>query len=329
MILNSKQRAGGKIERSEKVPRHVPVMVQEALKFLRPGPGKIFVDATLGMGGHAQAILRLIPGGKLIGIDQDAEALAQAASRLAPFQEAFIPVKGNFAEIDETLQRLHAGLVDGCFFDLGVSSYQLDSKRRGFSYRDDVFLDMRMDQGLSCTAADLLQKLSPKELANLFRIYGEERWASRIAKFIAGYRLEHGPILRSGQLVEIIRAAIPAAARRRGGHPAKRVFQALRIAVNKELDNLPKGLEGAIRWLRPGGRIVVLSYHSLEDGIVKRIFREQAQGCICPPEIPVCICGKTPSLKILTRKVLFSSDEEKAFNPRAASARLRAAEKLS
>lgn len=311
------------------MPVHIPVMVREALDFLQPAPGKVFVDATLGMGGHARAILERIPGGKLIGIDQDAEVLTLASKALASFGEAFIPVKGNFAEIEEILQSLQLDGVDGLFFDLGVSSYQLDCKRRGFSYRDDVLLDMRMDAELPCTAADLLQRLSQKELAFLFRRYGEERWASRIAKFICNYRLKHGPVLRSSQLVEIIRSAVPAAARRKGGHPAKRVFQALRIAVNKELESLSRGLNGAIGRLRPGGRIVVLSYHSLEDEIVKNIFREQARGCICPPEIPVCVCGKNPSLKILTRKVLFPSCEEKSYNPRAASARLRAAEKLS
>ncbi|HHU76653.1 MAG TPA: 16S rRNA (cytosine(1402)-N(4))-methyltransferase RsmH [Firmicutes bacterium] len=316
------------MESPEKMPRHIPVMLPETLRFLRPGPGKIFVDATLGMGGHARAILEQTPGGKLIGLDRDAGVLAEATRALGCFGKSFIPVKANFVEIDQVLERLQIGLVDGCLFDLGVSSYQLDTKERGFSYRDDVLLDMRMDQDLPCTAADLLQKLSTKELANLFRIYGEERWALRIAKFIAGFRLKHGPVERSSQLVEIIRAAIPAAARRRGGHPAKRVFQALRIAVNKELDNLSGGLAGALRRLRPGGRIVVLSYHSLEDRIVKRAFREGERGCVCPPGAPICTCGKTPFLKILTRKVLFPGDEERGRNPRAASARLRAAEKL-
>jgi len=319
---------GRQIRQSEEVPGHVPVMVKEVLDFLQPGPGKVLVDATLGMGGHARAILERIPGGKLIGIDQDAEAVVQASKALAPFGDAFIPVKGNFAEIEEILQNLQLNRVDGFLFDLGVSSYQLDCKRRGFSYRDDVLLDMRMDMDLPCTAADLLQKLSQKELTFLFRRYGEERWASRIAKFISNYRLKHGPVLRSSQLVEIIRSAVPAAARRRGGHPAKRIFQALRIAVNKELESLSRGLDGAIGRLRPGGRIVVLSYHSLEDEIVKKTFRDKARGCICPPEIPVCICGKNPSLKILTRRVLFPSREEESRNPRAASARLRAAEKL-
>ncbi len=306
----------------------MPVMIKEVLKFLRPEPGKLYVDATLGMGGHAQAILERIPGGKLVGIDQDIEALEQATKRLASFKEAFVAVKGNFAEIDAILQRLQLEVVDGIIFDLGVSSYQLDCDRRGFSYRNDVFLDMRMDADLPHTAADLLQSLSQKELAYLFHRYGEEKWASRIALFIVRYRLSHGPVLRSSQLVEIIKAAIPAGARRKGGHPAKRVFQALRIAVNKELDNLFLGLDGAIKRIRPGGRIAVLSYQSLEDEIVKRKFKELAQGCICPPGIPVCICGKTPSLKILTGKPLLPNDEEKDANPRSKSARLRAAEKL-
>jgi len=307
---------------------HLPVMVEETLRFLQPEPGKVFVDGTLGLGGHAEAILRRIPGGRLIGIDRDTEALERAVKRLAPFGEAFLPVKGNFAQIGEILRQHHVSQVDGVFLDLGVSSYQLDSVQRGFSYRDDVFLDMRMDLDLPLTAADLLAKLSSKELTHIFRRYGEEKWSSRIASFIDRYRSSRGPVSHSSQLVEIITAAIPAGARRKGGHPAKRVFQALRIAVNDELESLHQGLDAAVQRLKPEGRIVVLAYHSLEDEIVKSRFRAESKGCICPPEFPVCICGKKPILKILTPKPLRPGDDEMRYNPRSASARLRAAEKL-
>jgi len=303
-------------------------MVEETLRFLQPEPGKVFVDGTLGLGGHAEAVLRRIPGGKLVGIDQDAEALEHATKRLAPFGEAFVPVKGNFAQIDEILERHQVNHVDGIFFDLGVSSYQLDTVQRGFSYRDDVFLDMRMDIERPLTAADILAKLSSKELTHIFRRYGEEKWSSRIASFIERYRSSIGPVSRSSQLVEIITAAIPAGARRKGGHPAKRVFQALRIAVNNELESLHHGLDAAVQRLKPGGRIVVLAYHSLEDEIVKSRFKAESKGCICPPGFPVCTCGRKPVLKVLTPKPLRPGDDEMRYNPRSASARLRAAEKL-
>ncbi|MGI6308860.1 MAG: 16S rRNA (cytosine(1402)-N(4))-methyltransferase RsmH [Dethiobacteria bacterium] len=308
--------------------RHTPVMLSEVLKFLQPSPGKIIVDATLGGGGHAAAIIKqLLPTGKLVGIDCDQDALQAAQKRLSAFDGAFQVVKANFREIKEISWQLGFEAIDGLLLDLGVSSYQLDCPERGFSYRDDVFLDMRMDQALSQTAAVLLAELSPKQLAKVFRAYGEERWAQRIASLIVKYRQTRGPVSRSGQLVEIIREAIPAPARRRGGHPAKRVFQALRIAVNEELDNLKSGLSQGIKLLKPGGRVVVIAYHSLEDGIVKKQFREDSRGCICPPGMPVCGCGKTPLLKILTKKPLLPGKEELARNRRAKSARLRAAEK--
>lgn len=310
--------------------KHIPVMCRAVLEFLRPAPGKMIIDATLGGGGHAEAILRqLLPTGQLVGLDWDPDALQAAQSRLSPFGEAFQAVKANYREIEEVCGRLGLTAIDGLLFDLGVSSYQLDCPERGFSYRDDVFLDMRMDQAVPQmqTAAGLLAELSTEELARIFRTYGEERWARRIASLIVNYRQTKGPVERSGQLVEIIREAIPAPARRKGGHPAKRVFQALRIAVNSELDNLSNGLNRGMKLLKPGGRVVVLVYHSLEDRIVARQFREKARGCICPPGTPVCACGKTPSLKILTKKPLYPDEKERIGNPRAKSARLRAAEK--
>jgi 16S rRNA (cytosine1402-N4)-methyltransferase len=308
---------------------HEPVMLQETLQFLKPAPGKIMIDATLGGGGHAEAILKkLLPGGKLIGIDCDRDALRAAGERLAAYQAAFQGVKANYSSLKEVLHELHLESVDGLLFDLGVSSFQLDCPERGFSYREDVLLDMRMDQNLTQNAADLLQKLSRQQLARIFWQFGEEKWARRIASFLVRYRLQEGAITRSGQLVDIIEAAVPVARRRRG-HPAKRIFQALRIAVNQELANLENGLSDGCELLRPGGRIVVLSYHSLEDKIVKNFFKESARGCICPPRLPICSCGRNPTLKILTPKPLFPGEREKRRNARARSAILRAAEKLS
>ena len=307
---------------------HVPVMLREVLKFLQPTPGKIIIDATLGGGGHAAAIIKqLLPAGRLVGIDCDRDALQAAQRRLSVFQGAFQAVKGNFRELKRHCEELGLGVVDGLLLDLGVSSYQLDCPERGFSYREDASLDMRMDKSLPQTAAKLLMDLSHRELAGIFRAYGEERWARRIATLIVKYRETKGPVLRSSQLVGIIKEAIPAPARRRGGHPAKRVFQALRIAVNTELENLKNGLEQGVGLLKPGGRVVVIAYHSLEDRIVKKQFQESSQGCICPPGMPICGCGKTPLLKILTKKPLLPGKEELAKNPRAKSARLRAAEK--
>ena len=310
--------------------RHIPVMCRAVLEFLQPAPGKTIVDATLGGGGHAAAILKqLLPAGKLVGIDWDLDALQAARNKLASFGDSFQAVKANFRELEAICNRLELAAIDGLLLDLGVSSYQLDCPERGFSYRDDVFLDMRMDRAASRTqtAAQLLAKLSVQQLAGIFRRYGEERWAGRIASLIVKHRQTKGPVERSTQLEKIIREAIPAPARRKGGHPAKRVFQALRIAVNAELDNLRDVLDQGIKLLRPGGRVVVLVYHSLEDRIVTKQFRERARGCICPPGTPVCACGRAPQLNFLTRKPHLPSEEELAKNPRAKSARLRAAEK--
>ncbi|MDO9536522.1 MAG: 16S rRNA (cytosine(1402)-N(4))-methyltransferase RsmH [Bacillota bacterium] len=308
---------------------HIPVMLNEVLFYLKPAPGKIIVDGTLGGGGHAEAVLKkLLPGGKLIGIDRDDDAIRASRERLLSYGPAFQAVKATFGDIAEITDELKIEGVDGLLLDLGVSSYQLDQSKRGFSYRDDVFLDMRMDQDLPKTAAALLEEMSHREMARIFREYGDEKWAGRIASFIIKYRLNKGPVSRSGQLVEIIRNAVPAAARRKGGHPAKRVFQALRIAVNQELDNLEKGLRQGIDILQPGGRIVVISYHSLEDGIVKKIFRDGSERCICPPGIPVCGCGKVAVLKNLTKKPIYPEDQEISVNPRSKSARLRSAEKV-
>ncbi len=306
---------------------HIPVMLQETLDLLQPAPGKVMVDATLGGGGHAAAMLeKLLPGGKLIGLDWDRESLTEASERLNAYKEAFCPVKANFRDLHAVLEECGVEGLDGILFDLGVSSHQLDSPKRGFAYRRDDPLDMRMDVQLKQTAAELLNNLSHGELAFLFRRYGEEKWAGRIASFILERRNREA-ITRSGQLVEIIRDAIPAAARRTGGHPAKRVFQALRIAVNDELESLQSGLNQGIDALRPGGRIVVIAYHSLEDRLVKETFRHYSKGCICPPQFPVCRCGKVSKLKLFTRKPLLPTAEETEINPRARSARLRGGER--
>ncbi len=308
---------------------HIPAMLEETLAFLQPAPGKVIVDATLGGGGHAESILKkLHPGGKLIGIDWDDDALEAAKKKLSTFGEAFIPVKSNFAYLGEVAAELGVETVDGVLFDLGVSSFQVDCVERGFSYRENVFLDMRMDRSIPRTAALMLQELSRQQLASIFKEYGEEKWAGRIASFIIRHRESKGHIVSSRQLVDIIKAAVPAKARRRGGHPAKRVFQALRIAVNRELENLSAGLNQGVEILKPGGRIVVISYHSLEDRMTKRIFRKHSRQCSCPPELPVCRCGGAATVKVLTGKPLMPTPDEVARNSRAKSARLRAAEKL-
>lgn len=304
-------------------------MLKETIALLEPAPGKVLIDATLGGGGHAAAILeKLLPGGKLIGLDLDTEALEKAKKKLSPDKESFLPVKGNFRDLKGMMKLCGVETIDGILFDLGVSSHQLDSLQRGFAYRHDGPLDMRMDIQQEVTAENLLNSLEQEELAALFRRYGEEKWAKKIASLIVQYRRKQ-EIRHSGQLVELIRAAIPAAARRRGGHPAKRVFQALRIAVNDELENLKTGLQEGIEALKPGGRIVVIAYHSLEDRIVKETFRNYSKSCACPPGLPLCRCGVVKALKVLTKKPLFPDREEVETNVRASSARLRAAEKLN
>ncbi len=309
--------------------KHIPVLLNEALHFLNPYPGATVVDATLGGGGHAEPILhKIMPDGRLVGIDFDENAIKAAQKRLAPFGASFIPVQGNFSNLQAVLQRLGFTTVDSVLMDLGVSSHQLDCAGRGFSYQKDVFLDMRMGPDIEKTAADLLNTLPREELGRIFNRYGEEKWASRIASFIEKHRIQKGPVTHSAQLVEIIKSAIPASSRRKGGHPAKRIFQALRIAVNGELDNLEKGLEQGVNCLKPGGRIVVIAYHSLEDEVVKNQFKRRANPCICPPKFPVCRCGKAPEVQLLTPKVVAPGQDEITFNPRARSARLRAAEKL-
>lgn len=307
---------------------HIPVLLAEALHYLRVRRGSAVVDCTLGGAGHAEAILNALgPEGLLVGIDKDDAALEAARVRLAGFSQQTKLLKGSFKDLDELLPMAGVLAVDAFLFDLGVSSYQFDRAERGFSYRFDAPLDMRMDLEQERTVADIVNTYSERDLARIIRDYGEERWASRIAKFIVEERRRR-PIRTTFELVAVVKDAIPAAARRRGGHPAKRTFQALRIEVNRELEELEKGLIRSIDWLSRGGRVVVISYHSLEDRIAKRIFAEMERGCVCPPELPACICGREPIVRVLTKKAVRPSEEEIKANPRASSARLRAAEKV-
>jgi 16S rRNA (cytosine1402-N4)-methyltransferase len=308
--------------------RHTPVLLAEVTHYLSPHPGSIVVDATLGGGGHAAKVAAAIaPDGLLIGIDQDDAALAAAATTLRLGQQTRF-LKGNFGDLDRLLTDAKVPYVDGFLFDLGVSSPQLDFVERGFSYQTNAPLDMRMDPSAGgITAADVVDSYQEADLARVIRDYGEERWASRIAAFIVAARARR-PVATTFDLVDVIKAAVPAAARKDGPHPARRTFQALRIEVNRELEVLEQALDAAVRWLVPGGRIVVISYHSLEDRVVKQTFAKLSQGCTCPPDLPVCVCGAKPVLRVLTRRAVTPSAEEVERNPRSRSAKLRAAEKV-
>jgi 16S rRNA (cytosine1402-N4)-methyltransferase len=303
-------------------------LLAEVMQHLSPQPGAIIVDCTLGGAGHSVKIAEAIgPTGTLVGIDQDDAALEAASITLRLGQQTIL-IKGNFGDLDDLLAGADIPYANGFLFDLGVSSPQLDVADRGFSYRTDAPLDMRMDPTAGgITAADVVNSYQESDLARVIREYGEERWASRIAAFIVAARARR-PVTTTSELVDIIKAAVPAAARKDGPHPARRTFQALRIEVNHELDVLASALQAAVRWLAPGGRVVVISYHSLEDRVVKRAFADLARGCTCPPDLPVCVCGAMPVLRVLTRKAVVPTPEEIERNPRSRSAKLRAAEKL-
>lgn len=313
--------------------RHIPVLLAECLEQSNLKPQQTLVDATLGGAGHSLELAkRLGEDGLLIGIDQDEVALSAASERLAALPNAIRPqlklLRGNFGDLDDLLVSAEIPGIDCALFDLGVSSMQIDMPQRGFSFKEDGPLDMRMDPGNTpLTAAEIINTYNEADLTRIIRDNSDEKWASRIAHFIVSAR-EKAPIETSAQLVEIIKNAIPARARRAGGHPAKRTFQALRIEVNGELDVLRRGLDAAIRWLNPGGRVLVISYHSLEDRIVKDMFSSYANRCICPPDLPVCACGRKPVLKVITRKPIIPSAKEVEENPRARSAKLRVACKL-
>lgn len=308
---------------------HKSVMAEEVLRFLSPKAGGCYLDGTLGGAGHSALIAeQCLPGGGiLIGVDRDKEALAAAGLRLARFGDAVRLVHGDFAGVANHLEALGITWLDGFILDLGVSSHQLDRVERGFSFQQDAPLDMRMDTSSGDTAADLVNDLSEQELERIIREYGEERWAKRVAAFIVKARAE-APIKDTLQLVDIIKGAIPKAKWEERLHPATRTFQALRIAVNHELESLDRGLRDAIEHLKPGGRGVVISFHSLEDRIVKHIFREYASGCTCPRQLPVCVCGNRPRIRVLTPRPVMAGDEELENNPRSRSAKLRSIEKL-
>ena len=306
---------------------HVSVLLEECIKYLNIRPDGVYVDGTLGMGGHSEAIASRLTTGQLIGIDRDDRALAFAGKRLAPFGERVRLLKGNFGDLSALLDGAGVGQVDGMLFDLGVSSPQLDNAERGFSYMQDAPLDMRMDERAPLTAGEILNTWSEAELRSVFWRYGEERYAGRIAAAIVARR-EERPLETTGELVDIIRHTMPAAALREKQHPAKRCFQALRIAVNDELGSLERMLEQAPDRLKTGGRLLVISFHSLEDRMVKEAIRRREAGCTCPKEFPVCTCGFVQTLKSVTRKPVAPTAEEIEKNPRARSAHLRIAERV-
>jgi 16S rRNA (cytosine1402-N4)-methyltransferase len=308
--------------------RHIPVLPAEVLGYLAPRPGGVYIDGTVGGGGHAALVLEAsAPDGILIGIDRDAEALAAARAGLAAYGERARLFHGNFDRLTDVVAELGIAGIDGFLFDLGVSSYQLDTGARGFSFQHDAPLDMRMDAGSGDTAADLVNGLPEEELVRIIREFGEERWAKRIAAFIVRARGE-APIATTGRLVDIIKGAVPRGAWEERLHPATRTFQALRIAVNDELGSLERGLSAGLGLLNKGGRGVVISFHSLEDRLVKKLFRSLAGGCTCPKSLPRCVCSATPQVKVLTGRPVMAGDAETAANPRARSAKLRAVEKL-
>jgi 16S rRNA (cytosine1402-N4)-methyltransferase len=310
---------------------HLPVLVDEVMSTLAPAPGSLQIDATVGGGGHTERILEATnPDGRLLGLDADGAAIARVDDRLRPrYGDRLVLRQANFRELESVAPEAGFGRVDGCLFDLGLSSYQLADTERGFGIRAGGPLDMRFDRSRGVPASELLATLDAAELTALFRRYGEEPHAPRIARAVVTAR-RTAPIATAEELVALIERVAPGTPRgRRRIHPATRVFQALRIAVNEELDALQEALASAVELLKPGGRLVVLSYHSLEDRIVKRFFQAERRGCVCPPEVPVCVCGHNPRLRLVTRRSVTPSRAEIAANPRARSARLRAAERLA
>ncbi len=307
---------------------HVPVLYNEVMEGLDIKEGGTYADGTLGGAGHSSGICeRLGKDGHLIGIDRDADALRAASEKLKSFNCRCSLVQSNYSDIKLVLEDLGVKALDGALLDLGVSSYQLDNPARGFSYMHDAPLDMRMNADDVLTAEDIVNGYSKEELTRIISEYGEERWAARIAQFIEQRRKE-SRIRTTFELVDVIKAAVPAAARREGPHPAKRTFQALRIEVNDELGSLSRALTDFIDVLAPKGRLAVISFHSLEDRIVKETFNKRLAPCICPPEFPVCVCGRKPDVKKVTKKPVTASDKELSENPRARSAKLRIIEKL-
>ena len=307
--------------------KHTSVLLEETIEGLNIKPGGIYVDGTLGGGGHSREIAaRLGDGGRLIGIDQDEAAIEAAGKRLSEFEDKVSIVRSNYRNTKSVLASLGITGIDGMMLDLGVSSYQLDTQERGFSYRFDTPLDMRMDTSQSLTAREIINQYDEMELFRVIRDYGEEKFAKNIAKHIVQAR-EKKPIETTGELNEIIRASIPAKMRAEGGHPSKRTFQAIRIECNKELEVLKDSLNELIDLLNPGGRLCIITFHSLEDRIVKMAIKQAANPCTCPPSFPVCVCGKVSQGKVITGKPILPGEEEREENPRSKSAKLRIFEK--
>jgi len=305
---------------------HTPVLLKEAVNLLAPRPGGLYVDCTVGGGGHAREILCACgPEGRLVGLDWDDQAILASRERLREFGARVQLVRASYVELERVLMSLGVTTVDGVLFDLGVSSRQFDAPERGFSFQREGPLDMRMNRQSGATARDVLRTASLEELARIFRVYGEEKRARAIARNIVSVR-EHDPLETTTQLARLVERVL--GPKRGTIHPATRVFQALRIAVNHELDNLKRGLESATRCLKAGGRLAVITFHSLEDRIVKQFFVDQSSGCICPPDLPACACGRKQVLRIVTRKPVTPGETEVHANPRARSAKLRVAEKL-
>ncbi|MEJ6950943.1 16S rRNA (cytosine(1402)-N(4))-methyltransferase RsmH [Natronospora cellulosivora (SeqCode)] len=305
---------------------HKPVLLKETIDYLKCKKDGIYIDGTLGRGGHSLEILKKISNeGKLIAIDRDIDAINQVKEKINNFQNLTL-VHDNYINIPSVLKNLQIEKVDGMLFDLGVSSPQFDNPERGFSYNYDAPLDMRMNQGQDLTAAKIVNTFSKEEISKIIKKYGEEKWSSRIASFIVKFRNQK-EIKSTFDLVEVIKAAIPASARRSGGHPARRTFQALRIATNNELEQVEEMIRSIIPFLKTGGRVCIISFHSLEDRIVKLGFRQLAKKCVCPPDFPICTCDKEAKIKIITRKPVIAGEDELDENPRARSAKLRVAEK--
>lgn len=306
---------------------HVSVLLNECIDGLNINPEGVYVDGTLGGAGHSKEIAKRLTTGKLICFDQDMTAINNAKEVLADYMDRVILIYSNFENLKEELEERGIKKIDAILLDLGVSSYQLDTPERGFSYMNDAPLDMRMNENASLTAYDVINKYSENSLAKVIRDYGEENWAKRIATFICEKRAEK-PITTTLELVDVIKSAVPVKARDANLHPAKRTFQAIRIEVNSELDVIGKTLKSAMEMMEKGGRLVVITFHSLEDRIVKSFYKDMAQGCICPPELPICMCDNQPKLKFINKKPIMATKEELEYNPRSRSAKLRVAEKL-
>lgn len=307
--------------------KHISVLFDETLNSLNVKDGGVYVDGTLGGGGHSRGILERAKNVRLIGIDRDREAIKAASERLADFRDNITLVNNNFSNIKQILNELNVEKIDGAVLDLGVSSYQLDNAERGFSYMHDARLDMRMNPSDELSAYEVVNSYNKEELTKIFYEYGEEKWSKRVAEFIVEKRANK-PVETTLELVDIIKAAIPKKVRVEGSHPAKRIFQAIRIEVNNELSILKETVSDIVDVLRPGGRLSIITFHSLEDRIIKKAFLDLAMGCVCPKSFPVCVCNRQPIVKIISKKPILPTKDEEIENPRSKSAKLRVIEKI-